>query len=180
VITGGTVSHDIFADPKTRIIYTSSNRNHWEAYTINLLFDYAMLHPDEEFQVLYLHSKGVRYNGRNQNVTDWTAYMTHFTVDQNELCRQALLEYDAVGVNLANDPCLHYSGNFWWSTSAHIRTLHTCNTKIYHSPEFWITSSLGNYLTLWQNDLDMYKKPYPEHCYVGKPILPKSILVKIS
>uniref|UniRef100_A0A6C0I5K7 Glycosyltransferase n=1 Tax=viral metagenome TaxID=1070528 RepID=A0A6C0I5K7_9ZZZZ len=178
VITAETVSHDLFADKKTRIVFFSTDNTHMEAYTINALFDEANVSDDAVFQVLYLHTKGVRHNGTNKNVTDWTTYMAHFVMDHHELCRQSLDQYDAVGVNLQSVPNLHYSGNFWWSTSKHIRKLRPCNTVVYHAPEFWIGSGEGSYLTVWQSNNNLYEEGYTAEEYEGLPVSPKSIVVK--
>jgi hypothetical protein len=45
-------------------------------------------------------------------------------IDNWEKCIQLLRDgNDTVGCNLQGEPTPHYSGNFWWTTSSHIRAL---------------------------------------------------------
>ena len=76
----------------------------------------------EDFNVLYIHSKGVKHYGTNieKCVKDWVDMMIYYNIINYKICLNFLNDYDAVGVNLKliNCPC-HYSGNFWWSKSSY-------------------------------------------------------------
>jgi len=120
----------------------------------------------EDFQVLYLHSKGVRHNNQNPCIQDWVDVLSYFNIQKHETCMKHLEEYDAVGINLTNRPSLHYSGNFWWSKSSHIRTLQKCTYSCYNAPEFWITSIPGKYSNLWSSGVNHYKERYPSSLYI--------------
>jgi hypothetical protein len=151
----------LFKDPKIEIIYKSHDLNLYETPTINSLYAHA---GKEDFKVLYLHSKGVKHMGMNPNVTDWVKYMSYFNIFKNEECLKILDTNDAVGVNLHSSP-LHFSGNFWWSKSEHIRKLGPCKYETYTSPEFWITCVKGEYKELWNSGVNHYDMRYEEHNY---------------
>jgi len=94
------------------------------------------------------------------------------------MCLNELNHCDAVGVNLQekeNDYPLHYSGNFWWSKSSHIRKLREINDNFYNSSEFWITSTNGIYKSLWNSNTHHYNEPYPYFSYENKKIHPTTI-----
>ena len=77
--------------------------------------------------------------------------------------------YDIVGVNFCkHNP--HYSGNFWWSKSSHIKTLNKNIIKSYIDAEFWITSKTSNYkaLSLFQSNVNHYEQSYPAENYIDK------------
>ena len=155
-----------FADlDKVEIIGIHNNLGLYETPTINLLYEHALC---EDFYVLYIHTKGVKHNNRNTNVTDWINYLTYFNIHKHEVCIKSLLDYDTVGVNL-NDVVgtMHYSGNFWWSKSEYIRKLDKCVYQHYNSPEFWLTEKrIGNYLSLWNSNVNHYNEPYGESNYM--------------
>ena len=109
-------------DPKIRIHASSPDVSLYEVFTLNTL------HQDckyEEMNVLYLHTKGITKSD-NLNVKCWVQYMCFFLIHKHKQCLELLKENDSVGVNLHDDPVLHYSGNFWWATSAHIKKLNPC------------------------------------------------------
>jgi len=170
-------SHPLFADPKVSIVAQSLEIKTYEILTLDKLLADASSTDHEEFYVLYIHSKGVGYNANVPNVTDWVNYLTYFNIYRHKDCMWLLQNhgYDAVGVNITEKPILHYSGNFWWSTSKHIATLPPIDFIHYHAAEFWVCSGKGKYVTLWQSDINHYNKPYPISEYVNKEITTKGI-----
>ena len=146
------------SDPKFEVLHLSSNVNLYEQSTLNLLYRDSLL---EDFNVLYLHTKGVKHNNTNPCVTDWVRYMSYFNIYKHELCLKMLENHDAVGVNLYTNPT-HYSGNFWWSTSRHIRGLGPCKYESYNSPEFWVTSISARFTELWNSGVNHYYERYQE------------------
>ena len=78
--------------------------------------------------------------------------------------------YDTVGVNLQDGP--HYSGNFWWSKSSHIKKLNREIGINYVAPEFWVTSIKSNvrYLGLWLSRVNHYERRYEPNMYIDKGI----------
>jgi hypothetical protein len=153
---------DIFNDAKIEILGISKNLNAYENSTLNLLYEHSL---KEEFKVLYLHTKGIKFNGKNLNVTDWVRYMSYFNIDKHSQALDDLDKYDAVGVNLNTEPVLHFSGNFWWSKSDHIRKLGNCKYENYNSPEFWVTCVKGDYKELWKSGINHYYGRYEESRY---------------
>jgi hypothetical protein len=157
----------MFYSDKIEIIGISSDLNLYETSTINLLYEHS---KHEDFEVLYIHTKGVRHNNSNLNVTDWVNYLSYFNIYKHEICISHLKEYDAVGVNLKREPNsnipIHFSGNFWWSKSSYIKTLQKCEHTCYNSPEFWVTSmNNGKYLSLWESNINHYEVPYKPSQY---------------
>ena len=52
--------------------------------------------------------------------------------------------YDCVGINLRFYPNIHFSGNFWWSKSEHIKQLKQIDNN-YLSPEMFICSKINSF-----------------------------------
>jgi hypothetical protein len=156
----------VFNIDKIKVIGVSSNLGLYETSTLKLLHEHSFI---EDFNVLYLHTKGIRHNNTNINVTDWTKYLSYFNIYKHDVCISELSNYDAVGVNLEDTPNLHYSGNFWWSKSTYIKKLDLPVQTEYNSPEFWLTKSkISNYLSLWNSNINHYDQRYTEDNYVNK------------
>jgi hypothetical protein len=148
-------------------IWFESPVKHWEKKTMELIYRDSTA---EDFDFLYLHSKGVRHNGSNPCVTSWTRYMLYFNVTLHEKCLEALKTYDAVGVNLQVPP-LHYSGNFWWSSAKHVRKIGLISDNSYNGPEFYITLGKDSrYLGLWSTNVNHYHVNYTSDNYVDKGV----------
>lgn len=164
------LSDEIFKDPKFHNILWSSQLNLYESCTINKIW-YAA--KEEEFNVLYLHSKGVSYNGQDQRFIDLVEYLTYFNVDKHDICMEHLNNgADVVGVNMSNSTMIHYSGNFWWSKSSYInRSTQFCVSYCYQAPEYWITLSRdGTYVNLDSLDGRYYDGIYADVSYKTKPL----------
>jgi len=181
VVLGDDNNDPLLKDPKINIVFHSLDISLYEKKAINLLFQHS-IQCDEEFRVLYIHSKGVtdlyKNSPNNKNVYDWVEYLCYFNLYYHTMCLNDLNHYDAVGVNLQekeNVCALHYSGNFWWSKSSHIRKLHEIHDHYYNSPEFWIASTNGIYKSLWNSDINHYNEPYPCFLYENKKIDPITI-----
>jgi hypothetical protein len=157
----------LLTDAKLELLGIMCDLSLYETPTINLLHKHAIDTEDaDNFNVLYLHTKGV--TRINVNVDDWVKYMIHFNVHKYKTCMEYLTthEYDTVGVNLSTTPSTHYSGNFWWAKSSYLKKLKRCEYEHYNSPEFWLTKdNLGNFSSLWQSDVNHYNQRYEEHKY---------------
>lgn len=157
---------EYFCDPKILIIGMSTDLRLYENSTLNILLKDSYT---EDFNALYLHVKGVSYNGSNINITDWVKYLKYFNIIKHNICINNLKEYDVVGVNLHQHPEVHYSGNFWWSKSSYIKNLHPVEYINHNSPEFWITKSkTGKYLSLWNSNVNHYYTRYEPYNYENK------------
>ena len=154
-------------DPKIKIIGNSPDIKLYECFTLNMLYNDA-LRSNEEFNVLYLHSKGLNHNKTNPNVEDWVEYLCYFNIYKYAINIKKLSDFDTVSVNLNYDKTIHYSGNFWWSKSSYIKKLKICTYECYNSPEYWITScpEIGNYLCLWKSNVEHYTEPYKPDKYI--------------
>lgn len=162
VLTLECVSDELFQDPKIELISVHRNLNLYELATLHPLYEHAQ---KEDFYVLYLHTKGVRHNKTNPCVNEWVDYLAYFNIEQHQICIEGLETHDTVGVNLQQEPCTHYSGNFWWSKSSHLRTLKKCVFTCYNSPEFWVTSGPGKFLNLASSKVNHYTERYPSSMY---------------
>jgi hypothetical protein len=151
--------------PKVEIIFHSRDTKIYERRCLLILREHALR---EDAYFLYLHSKGVTKPGRRQ-IVDWVELLTHFTVDRYKMCVEELRIADTVGVNLNRTPSLHYSGNFWWARSEHLRRLPESIGHRYIDPEMWIGCARGSAMVcLWHSGISHYKYQYPCSKYFGK------------
>ena len=146
---------------KIKVINYSSDISMFEKPTINLLNYTCRLH---DFNVLYLHTKGITHTNYQQ-IVDWRNYMLYFVVEQFETCLDALNEYDTVGVNYLEQPRKHFSGNFWWSKSSHIKNLDPITSDVRHDCEWWIMTKENKYKNLFSSGLDHYHSLFPRSAY---------------
>ncbi|MGH8559300.1 MAG: hypothetical protein ACRESZ_18010 [Methylococcales bacterium] len=139
--------------PENKINVIKSNKkngfeikNEWD--TLKVLRSFCdSIH--EDVPVLYFHSKGASYRGKNYlwpRVKDWNDMMLYFLVEKYQDALIALEFSDAVGCNLTyfNQP--HFSGNFWMAWASHIRSLDypsRFECKERYTAEFWIGTNPG-------------------------------------
>jgi hypothetical protein len=153
--------------------------------TLQLIWDRC---ASEDITVCYLHTKGVTRQD-TPRMRDWTEFLAYFNVERWRDRLSDLSSHDCSGVNLVGNPDdisfpphtwgygkapLHYSGNFWWSKSSHIRRL--------PPPARWVPD--GNYLRwrmmaemwlcqlpsasyhcAWDSGVDHYASEYPRSMY---------------
>jgi hypothetical protein len=137
-----------------------------EFFTLNLIKTFSDS-IDENCKILYVHTKGVT-TPDNPCIDDWRQYMTYFNVNQYQKCFDTLEEYDSCGVDLVNEPTIHYSGNFWWANSSYIKKLPTIDEikfpktppilSIRHNCEFWIGMGGGSLKSLWNSNINVYER----------------------
>jgi len=162
----------LFNDPKIQIRFHSQDTSLYERPALNKMIEDAQT---EEFYVLYLHSKGVKHVTditMSKYVYDWSEYMFYFNMYNHAMCITELNNgASAVGCNLQERGApLHFSGNFWWSKSSHIRNLPKIVDTYYNTPEFLVTSIDGIYKSMWHSEINHYYTPYPANLYENKPI----------
>lgn len=129
-----------FADglPKLRVV-DMGNCNKYERPTLQLMLNEAT--ASGPFYAYYLHTKGLRWWGTSNegNVRDWIDLMLYWNVEQWRNAVQALARgYDTYGCNESQSPSRHYSGNFWWATSAYLQRLPQDIGTNYLDPEMWL------------------------------------------
>ena len=141
---------------KINIKKLSNNLNDYELPTLQFLYNFCI--ENSSYNVLYLHTKNV---GKEINlcIEDQIEYMLYFLITKWKICIEKLYKYHTCGVDLRHDPTIHYSGNFWWSTSNNINSLPNPiefnNIEKYpnplnslrHNHEFWIC---------YNKDIDKY------------------------
>ena len=118
-------------------------------------------------KILYIHTKGVT-SGNNECINDWRKYMLYFNVVQHEQASKELDNYDTYGVDLVTEPTKHYSGNFWWSNSNHIKKLPSIDEiskadakailTIRHNAEFWLMMIGGNNKSAHNSNINVYER----------------------
>jgi hypothetical protein len=135
-----------------------------EAETLCKLWEHCQTNDSN---VLYLHSKGVT-RPDNKNVQNWSDLMEYFLIEKHEQCLESLNSHDVCGLNYHhNNP--HFSGNFWWSTSDHIKKLKKIKPettdRLYC--EFWLfdVKSKIKEKVIYDSGVDHYGKSYPREIY---------------
>lgn len=141
------------------------NQHMEESDTLKSLLAYA---NENDAKILYMHTKGV--SRPSPEATDWRHMMEYFCIEKWEECVDLLDEHDAVGCNFM-DECdygfyPHFSGNFWWATSRHIRRLDSSylDADLRVMREFWIGSKGNSFYEIHNSKLDNhnYQRYLPE------------------
>jgi predicted O-methyltransferase YrrM len=149
---------------RMRVVYRSGDLSDYEFPALGLLQEACRSWSGV---VYYLHTKGVS-RPSNPFTASWRRLMLDTVVVGHGECLDALEHHDAVGTNWRGN---HYSGNFWWATSEHIRrlppiqSLRSTPRTVYGDPvldlrlqcEFWIGMSPGRFANLGPRDLDLYR-----------------------
>ena len=174
---------------KIKSTHYRNDISHCEFPTLQKIYRDSL---NADFNVLYLHTKGVtRYN---KPIEDWTNYMLYFNVTKFEDRLNELKNHDCTGVNLWGDPKdllekpdtwgygkspQHYSGNFWWSNSSHIEKLNDPYQWIPNQDfiryrimaEMWLCQRPeSKYFNAWSSDVDHYRFEYPLEKYSNNKI----------
>jgi hypothetical protein len=160
------------------IINYSENTQLYEIPAINLIKEFSENNLDS--YILYLHTKGVSYSNDYIQENDWINYMLYFLVEKYENCISLLdMSYESLGCNYSNDfdkevfsgchsfPPSHYSGNFWWANTNHLKTLPKIPIENINKDdaEFWLFNNNHKYLNLHNSNINHYKYYYPRENY---------------
>ena len=161
---------ELYGDNKIEIVFTNENTAMYERPMLNFMREHALSH-DENNKYLYLHTKGLKFNGQNEAVNNWIDLMLYYNVMQHETCLNQLETYDACGVNFLYNPLPHFSGNYWWTTSFHVKKLPVLhNYDWYLEPEMWVCNMKGTYVCLHNSGVDHYYTLYPRTTYKDNTI----------
>jgi hypothetical protein len=128
--------HELFNKFYGRTEFFSTNKNLYEKFAIN---SYRNKILDEKYYVYYFHTKGVSKE-HNSHFQVRRKILNFYTITKYEISLKLLKYYDVVGVTLLKYPKKHFSGNFWWSKSEHVKLLSNVNDK-YLAPEMYICSN---------------------------------------
>ena len=124
---------------KIEIIHLSENIKYYEFLTINKIKE-IVNQESTDYKILYIHNKGTRKAGNEKVIESWRNMMEYFLIEHGLYCYMNLEYFDTIGCNILNE-CLdeeakvnpnhsfHYSGNFWWSKSSYIKSLHYFDTS---------------------------------------------------
>lgn len=142
---------DIFAPMPVDVIDSSDDVAVYERLTLHRLYERSLL---EDFHVLYIHTKGVTHPSTDIRVYVWRNKMLFFMMQYIPLILHQLdhQNADVVGIDYISGRLwpAHYSGNFWWTTSSHLRTLPVPIGGAYLDPEMWICRNRrGKYMQIY-------------------------------
>jgi len=157
---------------KYEVINYSNNILLFENPTINFMQDFSQNNPNS--YILYIHTKGVRYNPNDNKENDWIDYMLYFLVEKHKLCISILdNNYDTVGCNYwydvnTNHIPPHYSGNFWWANTNYLRSLPSLSMEQPErmAPEFWLFKNKPVFYNLHSSYINHYAVSFPANKYV--------------
>lgn len=159
------IDDEILKDPIFDIIYIGKSVE-YERPTLLHMREKSEGEIDTNY--FYLHTKGIRHfgNGNEQKIIDWINLMLYWNIEKWELANEKLGSYDTYG---CNDIGYHYSGNFWWAKSSHIRKLPTVIDSDYNAPEDWVQNIRINKYTVYNSGfqgMGHYNNIFPREKYI--------------
>lgn len=135
---------------KLRIISTPENL--YERFALDHFREH--IPPSETYSLFYFHTKGVSRDVETMGIFhQQRRNLDYFILEKHEVCLFWLNHnYDAVGTTLSMYPAMHFSGNFWWAKSSHLKRLPpTVMTDGYLAPEMYVCSFPGGrYISVCQ------------------------------
>ncbi len=173
---------------KCEIIFHNPILGYGEVPTLEALRQHALR---EEFEVLYLHTKGVSWREQcydKEALAAWRKYMEYFCIDRWKECLARFSDWNAIGCEYVKERTTskgpfpgHFRGNFWWSLSGYLRTLPRVinvsipSTELRRKGEYWVGSgSLFNPFSLFNLDGEagkrgwLYNHVLDPQTYTGK------------
>lgn len=124
-----------------------------EEFTLKFIWDYSRSLSENE-KILYLHTKGSTFIKKFLEkreytnecfrffcLNNWRKFMEWGVIEKYKECCLALDEYDTAGVNWVSWPLSHYSGNFWWANSNHLKKLMDPSKNL----EWWKEFKMNNH-----------------------------------
>lgn len=167
--SGILIPDDLLNDPKIKIIHVGYSHEYERPTLLH------MRNSNNDTKYLYCHTKGIRWFGTNKenNIIDWINLLVYWNIERWRDAALALDTYDTYGCNFyKKNNCIpnHYSGNFFWVTSNHVKKLTTIIGSNYNDPEFWLfhTNLPYKYLNAYSSGLEgmgHYEQLYPGHLY---------------
>ena len=174
-----------YMDPRIKVIEASCDVSLFELPTLKLISEYSKANPNAK--VLYLHTKGISYSKEDPryiNGLDWINYMLHFLCKKADKCLRLLDTHDVAGCNFSEQPYHHFSGNFWWATSAHLKGVSLESLVNKMSAEWWL---LSGYKTrpvkatnLWTSGKNHFTERYPAKEYDSSFMSLEETLVEVT
>jgi hypothetical protein len=155
----------IVSDYKIKVIYYSPDIYEWEFSNYKRI-KYFCDNIPFNVNILEIHIKGAQ---KKLHSYEWRKYLEYFLIEKHELCLDLLENYKCVGVNQqfyfdeVNKYRNHFSGNFWWSRSDHIKKLPLIGFNEDRCVvEHWLIGNLykydyRNFLSLHHTDYNLYQ-----------------------
>lgn len=153
---------------KILLVRVSNNLTDYELPTLQYIYNYCNNNLNN--YILYIHTKHIGQKHINICIEDQIEYMLYFLISTWEKCVSKLQNFNTCGVDLRNEPTLHYSGNFWWANSNYICQLPSptefnCLYKypnplnsLRHNQEFWICFIKTGHNSLWDCNINVYER----------------------
>jgi hypothetical protein len=156
--------------PKIIVVNYSKDLTLFENCTIRTMHQFAKLHP--HYNLLYMHTKGVSHAKNSiyiDNIFSWNDFMMHSLIDNHLQCISLLKVYDAVSCNIRPKTIyqpnpIHFSGNFWWTTTNYIASIPIDYLKDKYDAEFWLLQKNPNWYNIYTVN-SLYEQQYPLENY---------------
>ena len=172
------IQENIYGD-KFKICNYSDNPALYEIPTINKIHQFSKKNID--YNILYLHTKGINYDNDDQKINDWIDMMLYFLVEKFEFCIKKIQQgIQSIGCNYYNEEMKirnpkHFSGNFWWADSQYISKLSYLIEKtenvINTDAEFWLCQNEPSIYELHNSKINHYLDVYPSTNYQSHSII---------
>ena len=156
---------NIINDYKIKVIYYSPDIYEWEFPNYKRI-KYFCDNIPFNVNILEIHIKGAQ---KKPHAYEWRKYLEYFLISKYDLCIHLLNYYKCVGVNQqfyfdeGNKYRNHFSGNFWWSRSDHIKKLPLIEINEDRCVvEHWLIGNFykndyRNFISLHHTDYDLYQ-----------------------
>ena len=152
----------LFLNKYNKIKIISTDDNLFEKFAINNYKNYL----SGDYYLYYFHSKSVSRTEKNYH--DWRRILDYFTLTKWRLSIELLEYYDCVGINLCNFPKIHFSGNYWWTTSEHLNKLKQIEDDYYLSPEMYLCSyPKTNKICIYKTNVIYGNTECPQKLYIN-------------
>jgi hypothetical protein len=130
-------------DPKYRIICEGRPEEFERPTLLHMRKSAESDHPETRY--FYCHTKGVSWFGTPTEpfVMDWIKLLIYWNIERWVNAEDIVYKYDTYGCNYHNtgQHPPHYSGNFFWTNTHHLKTLPDKIGPMYNDPEFWLCSA---------------------------------------
>lgn len=150
-------------------LHVKRNPAPWLEETPTLKSLEAFCQENDDWQILYFHTKGITTN--SPPVTDWRKTMEYFCIERWRECLKNLETNDTVGCLYVDEcylgPYRYYGGNFWWTKSEYVQTLNKefLDSTIRQHREFWIGTGDGTMFSFLDSGLNHYISMFPRENY---------------
>jgi hypothetical protein len=168
----------ILEDPKFRVVYIGKPEEYERPTLLHMRGAAAEEKDPLDTKYFYLHTKGIQWFGTpfEECVVDWIKLMLYWNVEKWINAEDTLNKYDTYGCNYYSGEKypLHYSGNFFWTTSHHLKTLPSTIGPNYNDTEFWLCSdgafngkpnAYNVFSSCFDDGFGHYNHIYPESRY---------------